>query len=104
MRARILLLASLLTGSALLLRSYTQANQGGPSLRWPATAQIVVMMNSTLAPNNSPDLVRASLLSAFNTWNTALAANKIAVRFVDGGLTLNNNVGCDQVNVVTFTK
>ncbi len=102
MKGRLALLAALTTGFTLILGSYTQSNQGAP-IRWPSSARIKVVMNSTLAPGNSPDLVQSSLQSVLGAWNSAMTGNGIGVQFVDGGLTSYNVAGCDGVNLITFT-
>ncbi len=103
-RLAFFLIPLLLLAAAPVAQGYTQISRQGSLARWPSSAQIRYVFNSNLAPSNPAELVAGALRSAFNQWNAAMAANGIAVRFVDGGTTTLNRQQCDGVNLVTFTQ
>jgi uncharacterized protein (TIGR03437 family) len=113
MRIRNLLLAAAVLAllGVSLAWTYTLQYGNGHYLRWAnkATDKTNVTMNISLAfPTqsnfNSPNIVQAVVDKVMGEWNSTLAANGIAVTYVDAGSTSVHDVGCDGVNVITFTN
>jgi uncharacterized protein (TIGR03437 family) len=103
MKAKLLIASVVILALAALLAGYTQSVQGSP-IRWAANAQVRVMMNSAFEPGHPAELTRGALQSVLRTWNAALAAQGIGVRYVDGGVTAVNVADCDGINLITFTE
>ena len=77
-------------------------------LKWQPNAQITMVVSTSFpGPSafNSPFLVQSIVQHEERVWNATLQAQGLGIRFVDGGTTSTiSDVGCDGVNVITFTN
>jgi uncharacterized protein (TIGR03437 family) len=80
----------------------------GTGLFWPAGSTVTYQFNSSYAPGNNSDLVRAAVRQALQTLMNALPKQPngdAAVKFVEGTATGTvTKSGCDGTNLITFTS